>query len=145
LNEFPVFHRKGSILPIEVQSDDSLHGDADSIGAITALVHPERGHSAHIPIRRWKKESIEMEYSWLQDEFIFSTTRTQQRIILLIQGIAACPTKVRDLNLRNDLAIQQTALGTSRSGVFCDLKKRQLFVQTESNVEHIQIFGLQTY
>jgi len=144
LTEFPIFHRKGSIIPLDINSEDSIHGDADSIGRITALVAPLQNHTVSIPIRRWKQESIEMSYTWTEEKFVFMSTKSQQNIIVLIQGVKSCPLKVWDIVSEEGMTIGAVKV---QSGVFCDLKNKQLFVKPKSSAEgtNLEIYGLETF
>lgn len=51
LDEFPVYHRKGSIIPMHVTSDTSLFGDSSSKDHLTAVIYPIMGESEHTVVR----------------------------------------------------------------------------------------------
>jgi len=143
MNQYPVYHRKGSIIPLNVNSHDSLHGDENSIGKITALVHPIKT-VGFAPIRRWNKSSIELSYDWTAETFIFTSTQSDEPVILLIQSVVGCPTRGQDMLLEKELTIQSHKLASEETGIYCNLETNQVFVYTgESNKGvYVQLEGL---
>uniref|UniRef100_A0A6B2L112 DUF5110 domain-containing protein n=1 Tax=Arcella intermedia TaxID=1963864 RepID=A0A6B2L112_9EUKA len=147
LAEFPAFHRVGSMLPLQVDTEGD-HGDELSDGYLTVLVNPLVGRKEEVAVRRWKKDTIELEYSWdQQDGFKFTASAADQGIILLIDGVKGCPEVVLDVVYQVKVQRYNTKqeLHANGGGYVCHNNK--LFVSTgeESTYGvHIQIPSLST-
>ena len=88
LEKFPVFHRRGSILPLEVQSSIVGHGDESSSDALTLLVlHPRRGGSEDVLLREWKQHSQQISYVFEQGSLTFSVSAHNRTLLFCLKGI----------------------------------------------------------
>eukprot|EP01089_Gocevia_fonbrunei_P020690 TRINITY_DN7769_c0_g1_i2.p1 TRINITY_DN7769_c0_g1~~TRINITY_DN7769_c0_g1_i2.p1 ORF type:complete len:588 (-),score=108.30 TRINITY_DN7769_c0_g1_i2:90-1853(-) len=90
LDRFPVFHRKGSILPLQVVTDEGVrHGDQRSSDAITLLVKYLNSGTEKTGIREWQGVSQEVEYRYEEATGMLKMTFTahKRNLIVLIHGV----------------------------------------------------------
>eukprot|EP01121_Diplochlamys_sp_Union-15-3_P010060 TRINITY_DN2783_c0_g1_i3.p1 TRINITY_DN2783_c0_g1~~TRINITY_DN2783_c0_g1_i3.p1 ORF type:complete len:217 (-),score=23.67 TRINITY_DN2783_c0_g1_i3:69-719(-) len=140
LTSFPVFHRKGSIVPLFVDTDTSLHGDSMSSGYLTVLIHPDK-LSHEFTVRHWKKPSQDLSYSWEQDEFIFTASKHSQEVIVLLRSVK-CPAKVFDVI--NDVPLNPVPSKSklhfgNNGGFYCDHNRSQVYIKPSSQEGGVRV------
>jgi len=89
LEIFPVFHRRGSLLPLEVTNEIAGHGDSSSSDALTLLLlHPKDGQAENITIADWKIPTQEISYTFSSSKSLFFSISAHNRTLLFcIKGI----------------------------------------------------------
>jgi len=133
LSKFPVFHRKGSLLPLSVSSSYGDHGDASHRGHLTILIHPKFTLLEKVTVRQWKLPSVDIQYTYEAQSKKFQVLASphSQSIILLLRGVE-CPSGVHNKLRHRDLPFHSAKdqLDTSSYGYYCDTTKNQLFIRT---------------
>ena len=99
LAKFPVFHRKGSILPLDVKNSYGGHGDARSAPYLTLLIsHLSADAYAAVREEGTATNPVAQEFRYGFDsanrELTFSATAHSRKLLLLIRGVQV------DQNLR---------------------------------------------
>jgi len=98
MDRFPVFHRKGSMLPLHVVNDLGVrHGDERSSGSLTLLIKYLSGDGVIVgtAVREWKGLSQEFEYVWHKGDdqkrdfgwMELKATAHERNLIVLIHGV----------------------------------------------------------
>jgi len=87
-SQFPVFHRQGSMLALNVTNSRAHHGTEYSEGALTLLVS-QLGTKEKTAVREWKGLSQELSYEYFAETqtMHFSATAHTRDIILLVRGV----------------------------------------------------------
>lgn len=89
LEQFPVFHRKGSILPLNVISGETMHGTKYSSDCLTLLISQlvEKGETV---VREFNGISQEVYYLWDNGKFEFVATSHSRSLIVILRGVQPC-------------------------------------------------------
>ena len=103
---FPVFHRRGSLLPLNITKKNMIKnafgagknvfglGDASCDDSLTLLLlHPKPLQSEQINIRGWKEDSQEVSYKFVQNLLEFTISPHKRNLIFCIKGISS-PTHI---------------------------------------------------
>ena len=132
LARFPVFHRKGSILPLDVTNDEGNHGDERSSGYLTLLIsHLSPGAYQSVREEATASNPIAQEFRYGYDGGVFTFTATahSRKLLLLIRGVTA-----EGLGLHskgNGVLPRQESLGalhSQASGWHYDDRKGELWI-----------------
>jgi len=92
LSQFPVFHRKGSILPLDVKNNDGNHGDERSSDYLTLLIsHLAPGAYQSVREEATGPAPTAQEFRYGYDAngmlFTFTASAHTRRLLLLISGV----------------------------------------------------------
>jgi len=147
--QFPVYHRKGSILPMIVKTNDTNHGDERSSKYLTVLIHPSQEREEYTQVRRWRDISSELSYTWRKDNFTFKATAHHQPILILLRSIKQCPQAV--YHHLFDKFIEQTDdlndFYGNTLGYYCNLKTGLVYLLPGPSLDGVMIsaYGLNVY
>jgi len=150
LSEFPAFHRKGAILPLHVDSDESLFGDTHSKGLLTVVIHPLTDHKEATVVRRWRDVSSDLSYSLNRTGFEFVATASNQGVILVINHVAKFPSQVHNLVYMENMPSFQSKpmFNEAQWGFYYNEEKSQVFVHLGADCvdgAHIFIPNLEVF
>lgn len=119
LDEFPVFIRKGAIVPLDVNNDSNGHGSALSSGYTTVLMYPKTGTKKFGLYEEDQKGSM-LSYEKGRLSLTIGSTATQRSLLFSVRG-EPVPASVKDGSgaplARADSMAQ---LVTIQSGYFID-------------------------
>jgi alpha-glucosidase (family GH31 glycosyl hydrolase) len=79
LDRYPIFLRRGDIIPLDVVDNALGHGDASSAHLLTVLIHPAQEASFNLygetpngaTIRYWRSEALTVEVSAMERDVLF--------------------------------------------------------------------------
>eukprot|EP01105_Mastigella_eilhardi_P021888 TRINITY_DN533_c0_g1_i1.p1 TRINITY_DN533_c0_g1~~TRINITY_DN533_c0_g1_i1.p1 ORF type:complete len:417 (+),score=66.11 TRINITY_DN533_c0_g1_i1:679-1929(+) len=116
LDRFPAFKREGSIIPLDVSVDGSLHGDSRSRGHLTLQISHPLPAGGHTNVYEWKGTGVEAEYSVEQGDSDGSfglnvvVTAYHKPVVARITGVCAgVETSVHDATLPGAPSVPRTA------------------------------------
>ncbi len=133
LAQFPVFHRKGSILPLDVTSDECNHGDERSSGYLTLLIShlsPGAYQSVREEATAPNPTAQEFRYGYEGGVFTFTATAHSRKLFLLIRGVTADEGLAMHSKGSGILSRHETlgALYSKASGWHYDSRKGELWI-----------------
>jgi len=129
MDRFPVYHRKGSIIPLNVDSKVAYHGDASHENFLTVLIHPVRGNEESFTARYYKETSQDLMYDWTSEDLVIKTSTHAKKVIILLRSVT-CPKSIYDVINAATLPkiLSKAQLSKSGNGFYCDLSRSQVFV-----------------